>query len=134
MDHRGEDDLVAQDWLGGSSRHVAKWLVLEGEDGDVWSEFIDVEPGYRGRGLGPRLRSYVVLECTNAGIKRMLGLIDATNRNSFRAMGKLGYIPLGRLFFVRILGLALIRHGKIWRLGCWRPGAPLRVSVPTIAE
>jgi GNAT superfamily N-acetyltransferase len=129
-----KEEAVAQDVLGGSSRRVAKWLIIEGEDGDIWSEFIDVVPSYRGRGLGPGLRRHVARECARAGVKRMLGLIDATNRNSYRALGKLGYVPIGRLRYLRILGLAVIRIGKTWRLGGWQAETPLQIPVSATAD
>jgi hypothetical protein len=64
----------------------------------------------------------------------MLGLIDATNRNSYRALGKLGYVPIGRLRYLRILGLAVIRVGKTWGLGVWRGETPLQIPVSAIAD
>ncbi len=60
-------------------------------------------------------------------------MIDATNRNSFRALGKLGYVPIGRVHYARILGLAVIRYGRTWRFGFWHAGAPLKISVRAIA-
>jgi len=124
-----EGRIVAHDFLGGGSRAISDWLVVNGDAGDIWSEFIHVARDFRGQGLGPRLRAHVARHCARAGVSRMLGSIDSPNRNSTRALGKVGYVPVGRIFFVRILGLILVHYGPTWRVGRWTAERPLVVPV-----
>jgi len=121
--------VAAYDCLGGESRAISPWLVVNAEDGGIWSEMIRVARDFRGQGLGPRLRAHVARHCARAGYARMIGFIDTTNRNSISALGKVGFVPIGRIFFVRILGLTVIHHGPTWRLGRWTADRPLEIPV-----
>jgi len=126
--------FLACDWLGGSVRHVSDWFLLEGSEGDVWSSYIAVDKEYRGMGLGPLLKSLVLQECARLGFKRGLGSIATLNRISVRALSKVGYKPIGRVFFLSLLGFSAVRCGSKWRFGTWSRKRPLRVSLGEIAE
>lgn len=121
--------FLGYDWLGLPLKTISPWLFIEGSEGDVWGHFIKIRNDCRGTGLGPRLRRHVAQECARAGYTRMLGTIDGLNRNSQSALSKAGFGPLGTVFFVSLLGLTLVRHGRRWRLGFWSADQPLQISV-----
>jgi GNAT superfamily N-acetyltransferase len=123
------DKIVAYDWQTGLRRYLAPWIRLIGASGDQWGCYLHVAADRRGEGLGPRLRSHVLRASGAAGVHRFLGMAAAPNRNSQRALAKLGYRLAGRLFYIRILGLAIVRHGKKWRRGRWDATQPLEIGV-----
>lgn len=126
--------LLACDWIRHSAQDRIGWIILGKKPDEIWSAGILVDPNERGQGIAAQLRSQVIHECARGGVRRMLGFIDTPNRNSVRALARVGYRPLGILFYVRILGFAVAHCGKQWRFGAWRDGSPLRLSMCDIAD
>ena len=126
--------LVACDWIRHSAQDRVGWIILGKKPGDIWSAGILVDRGERGRGIAAELRAQVIRECARDGVRRMLGFIDTPNRNSVRALARIGYRPLGILFYLRVLGFAAVRCGGRWRFGTWRVSSPLWLSMCDIAD
>lgn len=129
-----DDTLLACDWIRHSAQDRIGWIVLGKKQDEIWSAGILVDPNERGQGIAAELRSQVIRECARDGIRRMLGFIDTPNRNSVRALARVGYRPLGILFYVRFFGLAVVQSGKRLRFGAWREASPLRLSMCDIAD
>lgn len=126
--------LLACDWIRYSAQDRIGWIILGKEPDEIWSAGILVDRRERGQGIAPELRSQVIRECARNGIRRMLGFIDTPNRNSVRALARVGYRPLGILFYLRILGFAVVHSGNRWRFGTWRDRSPLHLSMCDIAD
>lgn len=126
--------LLACDWIRHSAQDRIGWIILGKSSDEIWSAGILVDRTQRGQGIAPQLRAQVIRECARSGVRRMLGFIDTPNRNSVRALDRVGYRPLGILFYVRFLGFAVVHSGKRWRFGVWREGSPLRLSMCDIAD
>ncbi len=126
--------LLACDWIRYSAQDRIGWIILGKETDEIWSAGILVDRRERGQGIAPELRSQVIRECARGGIRRMLGFIDTPNRNSVRALARVGYRPLGILFYLRILGVAVVHSGNRWRFGTWRERSPLRLSPCDITD
>ena len=128
-DYKEVGDTIAVGDVIGLVEVMKSFNEIKADFGGIWSEMIRVARDFRGQGLGPRLRAHVARHCARAGYARMIGFIDTTNRNSTRALGKVGFVPIGRIFFVRIFGLTLIHHGPTWRLGRWTADRPLEIPI-----
>jgi len=125
---------LACDWLSPEAKTASSWLLIDGLPGDLWFDGIKVLAPYRGMGLALRLRRHIALLCARAGKMRLLGAVDDLNRNSFRALNKIGFKPIGRIAYVSLLGFSVIRYGKNWTAGIWSPDAPLRLGVDRMAR
>lgn len=132
--YEGDGKLLACDWIRQSAQDRIGWIILGKKPDDIWSAGILVGRRERGRGIAGELRAHVIRECARDGVQRMLGFIDTPNRNSVRALARVGYRPLGILFYLRILGVAVVRCGGRWRFGTWRQSSPLRLSMRDIAD
>jgi len=128
------NELLACDWVQPSVQDKIGWIVLGKDPNDIWSAGIIVKPNERGKGIAPLLRSHVMRECARGGVRRMLGIIDTPNHNSIRAMKRVGYKPVGTLFYFRVFGFAIVRSGKHWHWGVWRKTSPLRLSPSELAD
>lgn len=126
--------LIACDWIRHSAQCRIGWIILGENSDDMWSAGILVDRTQRGQGIAPQLRAQVIRECARDGVRRMLGFIDTPNRNSVRALDRIGYRPLGILFYIRIFGFGVIRSGKHWRWGIWSERSPVRLSMCDIAD
>lgn len=126
--------LLACDWVRHSAQDRIGWIVLGKEPDEIWSAGILVDRRERGQGIAAELRTQVIRDCARSGIRRMLGFIDTPNRNSVRALARVGYRPLGILFYLRILGVAAVYSGNRLRVGTWRDESPLRLSMTDIAD
>lgn len=128
IEHEGR--LLACYWLDGNDRyHLYDWLVIKSEPKDVWVLWWWVAHGYRRQNLAYQIRTPGVLEYARNGFTRMLGAIDAMNRNALRASQKLGWKPIGRLFILRGLGITFVYLGKSLRIGRWDLGHVLELPM-----
>lgn len=127
-------DLLACDWIRHSAQDRIGWIILGNNPDEIWSAGILVDQTQRGQGIAPQLRAQVIRECAQDGVNRMLGFIDTPNRNSVRALAHVGYRPLGILFYLKILGVAVVHSGERWHWGLWNKRSPLRLSMRDIAE
>lgn len=98
---------------------------------DVWNVFAWVAPELRGQGMHARVRNFAYAEFSRAGHTRSLSTIDALHHNSIRAAAKGQALPVGYIWFVRILGLTLVRFGASVRVGWW--GLGRRLDIPSNA-
>lgn len=126
--------LLACDWIRHSAQDRIGWIILGKNPDEIWSAGILVDRPHRGQGIAPLLRSQVIRECAGGRVSRMLGFIDTPNRNSVRALDRVGYRPLGILFYLRIFSLGIVHSGKRWRWGRWSERSPLRLSMCDIAD
>jgi GNAT superfamily N-acetyltransferase len=126
--------LLACDWIRHSAQDRIGWIILGKNPDEIWSAGILVDRTQRGQGVAPQLRAQVIRECARGGVRRMLGFIDTPNRNSVRALDRVGYRPIGILFYLKIFGFGVIRSGKRWHWGLWSERSPLRLSMCYIAD
>ena len=87
------------------------WVVYPGEssrflglvNGDVEINYSYVLPEFRGENLISHLMSYVIIYCKKNGLKRMFGVVSATNIPQFKQMLKIGFVPVEALthFFLK---------------------------------
>ena len=124
-----DDDVISYFLYPSDSHHQASWVRFEFLPTDIWTIYTWVAPEYRGQGIHAHVRNFAASELEQAGYTRELSTIDALNRNSLRAHTKLGGWFIGRIFFLRILGLTLVRVGRSVRIGWWGPNRPFVVDI-----
>lgn len=105
------------------------WLVHRGRADDDWGGHIWVAPDCRGAGIAGRVRMHVFTRSLRAGVKRRLNLVVASNRSAMRFHEKTGSTRLGSVSFVRLLGLAVVHAGRLWRCGWFTANRPLTIPI-----
>jgi GNAT superfamily N-acetyltransferase len=113
--------VLVHGWYGATMHEQDDWLTFRLKPGDLMGASIWVRPDCRGQGLAPRVIGFVWSEMARAGRVRSVGIINVLNRNSRRAIAKNGSTVVGRLFYIRFLGLTYIRYGVLKKIGFWNP-------------
>lgn len=115
-------------WLDSEVIHTSVWVRLGLSERDIAGVYVWVSPEGRGTGLGPRLNRHVSHEYATAGYARIVSTVDSLNRNSLRADEKVGYRRIGKIRFLRVLGLCGVSCHGMTRLGFWTSRRPLTLS------
>ncbi len=103
------------------------WLLFRFMSHDVYGAGMWVAPDCRGQGIAPQLIAFVWSYYVPAGCRRSLGIINGLNRNSRQACAKAGVTEAGRVFYLRLMGLAYLHYGSINRIGRWCPEKRLEI-------
>jgi ribosomal protein S18 acetylase RimI-like enzyme len=119
--------IVAHARYGTATHEQDDWLLFKVGPHDVYGAGIWVSPDHRGRGIAPQVIPFVWSHFVRAGRGRSLGIINGLNRNSRRACAKAGVTEMGRIFYLRLLGLAYLHHGSLNRIGFWHPRNRLEI-------
>lgn len=130
-----EGKLLGYHWVKPGPWFKLSWLAfLPAASKDIFSLDTRVHRSYRGRGLAGQMRHYAAANTQRQGYRRMYCTVDNDNRNSLRAAEKVGYHPIARLWFVRILGLTMILVDGRRRLGYWSARRPLTIPVASFED
>lgn len=123
-------ELQGYHWVKPGPWFKLAWLAFQpSSPNDIFSLDTRVKWSYRGRDLARQLRWHAAARAKRQGYRRMYCTIDTHNRNSLRAAQKVGYHPIARLRFFRLLGLTLILVDDRRRLGFWTRRRPLIIPV-----
>lgn len=121
-----EGRLVAYQWLAfDPAPHVAGLWVEFGE-GDCYVYKKLVLPGYRGRRIGEALNAYANRIAAQLGARRMVALIDLSNRASWQSSRRSGSRTFGYAGYVRWLERAI----PFCSAGARSGGVQLRAAPP----
>lgn len=105
------------------------WLSLRLPPEDIWSAESWVAPEHRGQRLIVRCQKFANTRFARARYRRYWGMMYVGNTNAFRAHAKRGYHPVGRIFYIRVLGLTFVRAGGFAGLGWWTGKRPFELRV-----
>ena len=121
--------FVAYFWcqLGGVDHY--DWLRYKFSPTDVWNVYAWVAPELRGQGMHARIRNFAYAEFARTGYSHSLATVDVLNRNSIRAAAKNRTLPVGYIWFIRILGFTLVHFDHSVRVGWWGLGRRLELPV-----
>ena len=119
--------IVAYARYGTAPYEQDDWLRFSLMPHDVYGAGMWVAPDYRGKGIAAQLIAFVWSHFVAAGCRRSLGIINVLNRNSRQACAKAGVTEAGRIFYLRLLGMAYLRYGSINRVGRWTPEKRLEI-------
>ena len=113
------DELVGYSWYVFGRFDQSDWLRIIIPPDAVWTSDIWVAVAHRGRGNDARLKAFASKTFEDAGVTKILSIVDVFNRRSLRAHRKIGSRIHGRLYYFRFLGLTLAKAGATARLGRW---------------
>ncbi len=111
--------------LEDGSHNLHDWLRYRLSPREIWVVDVWVAPEHRGQRIHGRIYALTNRTLVQGHYDRELSTVNALNRNSMRATLRAGHRIIGRIFYVRILGLTFVRAGRITRLGFWGPKALL---------
>jgi len=110
--------IVAYYRMSPNQVEFSDWLRINLRNGSVYGGSLWVLPAYRGQDIGPELVRFGLAKMAEEGFQRWVFHVDALNRNSFRATNKVADTStLGRLIFIRVLGVVFIKYGALSRIG-----------------
>lgn len=119
--------LVGYVWCMTGQCTVFGWIrVLL--DGDVYGAAAYVAPEFRGRNLRNESRRFTYPELTALGYSRAVSFIEHFNRSSMRSGRTSDRRYIGRLSYLRILGLVIYRIDSHWGAGFWNQSRPFELS------
>ena len=121
-------------WLFPRTNIFNGWIQLTVAPDEIVGGHIFVAPEFRGERWFREIRRFVFPQLIDEGYERMLGFIAALNRSSLRAGSSAERRNVGRVFYIRILGLIIHRVGGKWGAGFWRERRPLPVSSDDLRE
>jgi GNAT superfamily N-acetyltransferase len=110
------------------------WLRYILQPNKAWSSDARVTPEHRGRGLYGLMHHLAAEDLYREGYTHKLGEVDAANKRMRQAIGKAGYIDMGPLFYVRILGFAFVRAPHFMRIGWWAFGRRCEIPLKLFDE
>ena len=121
--------FVTYFWCQVGGVDLYDWLRYKLSPTDVWNTYAWVAPELRGQGMHARIRNFAYSEFARTGFTRSMAVIDALNRNSIRAAAKVGALPIGHVWFIRILGLTLVQFDHSVRVGWWGMGRRFELPI-----
>lgn len=119
--------LVTYTWYLPGGHTVFGWLRIVG-DRQMYSTASFVAPEFRGRRIHSETRYFAYSALAGLGYTRITGFIENLNRSALRA-GQGGIRRyIGRLSYVRLLGLVIYRLDGKWGAGFWNLTRPYDLS------
>ncbi|NQV22477.1 MAG: hypothetical protein HQ511_13770 [Rhodospirillales bacterium] len=126
-------NVVGYTWVIPDGGDLYDWLRLEVGPKEVWGATAFVIPAYRGKEIGPMMKGFAYRELAGEGYERSLTMIEKLNTLSKHAAAKVPQRVVGKISYVRLLGLTVAKAADQWFLGYW--GSKNRLVIPvTIFE
>jgi hypothetical protein len=119
--------LVGYTWYPTSDWTAFGWIriVLEGE---VYAAAAYIAPEFRGRSLHNETRRFAYPALAALGYTRLVSFAEHLNRSTMRAGRTSNRRYIGRLSYVRLLGLVIFRLDGKWGAGFWNRRRPMELS------
>lgn len=119
--------LIAYTWFLPNPHTVFDWIRVI-PDRDVYIAAAFVAPEFRGRKISFETRKFAYPALAALGYTGIISFVEALNRSSIRTThaGVRRYI--GRLSYVRLLGLVIYRLNGRWGAGFWNRARPYDLS------
>lgn len=105
------------------------WLSVTVPPKCAYGLMLWTQPRFRGRSIGPRLVRFVQTALAREGYRSLIYHIDAMNRISLRANAKLDVGSLGRITYIRFMGLTYLRYRSMRRVGFWNAYRRLELAL-----
>jgi len=127
-DQMGSDKMVGYAWLMTKDWTSQGWMRVKLAPNEVWGGFIFTAPEHRGKRILAGVRQFSYPRLITEGYDKVLVFVSALNRSSLRAGGTPGRKYVGRIFYIRLLGLVIYRIGRKWGAGFWNQQRPYAFS------
>lgn len=128
-----DEAVVGCMWFEWEEVTHGDWLVFGLSSTDVWILDLLVAPESRGRRTAAGMRRFATGEFLMTEATRLVGLVSALNRPSLRAADREKY-DVHPIFYMRLLGLTLMRSPTSWRIGWWSHGRRLQLPLHEILQ
>lgn len=119
--------LVGYTWYLTKSPTVFGWIRVA-LNGEVYGAAGYVAPEFRGRRIQSQARKFAYTALADLGYTRAVSFIEHFNRSSMRAGSNSIRRYIGRLSYVRLLGLVIYRIDARWGAGLWNSKRPFDLS------
>jgi hypothetical protein len=124
-EHDGK--LIACAWPVLNDHTVFGWMrVIVGRK--VHGRAGYVAPEFRGREIHFETRNFMYSALADLGYTGIVSFIEHLNRSALHAGGNTPRRYVGRLFYVRLLGLVVYRLDDKWGAGSWNRTRPFELS------
>ena len=124
-------EIVAYGWVIQDFWDVFGWVRVRLAPGEIYSGGAFVAHAHRGQRLQGELRKFAWSQLAGEGNKRVVTFIEMLNRSSLRSQVKPARRYVGRLWYVRVLGLVIYRINGKWGAGFWNHARPFELSFDT---
>lgn len=121
-------EIVAYAWVIPEFWDVFGWARVRLAPGEIYSAAAYVAPAQRGQRLQGELRKFAWSKLAGEGNTRVVTFVEMLNRSSLRAQVKPARRYVGRLWYVRILGLVIHSIDGHWGAGFWNHNRPFELS------
>lgn len=123
-----DNETVAYAWVIQESWDVFGWAQIRCAPGEIYSAGAYVAVAHRGRRLQGELRKFGWSQLADEGYERAVTFVEMLNRSSLRSQVKPARRYIGRLWYIRILGLVIYSIDGKWGAGFWNKDRPFELS------
>ena len=108
------------------------WLRVLMDKDECCAVFSLVDSACRRQGIARRIGVFARSDFARLGYRRLGALVDALNQPSLQAYNM--DETIGRIFYIRFLGLTFVRIGQFMRIGRWGQDRRLEIHTRLIAS
>lgn len=100
------------------------WMRVSPAPGDIWGGPAYTDPKFRGMRSHKESRMFAYPQLLDEGYKCIIGFVQLTNHSSLRVRASSARRYVGRIFYIRLLGVVLYRIQAKWGIGFWNKSRP----------
>ncbi len=120
--------MVAYAWYLPKEWSIHGWIkVILGQKVYAASAYVATE--YRGRKIAVETQKFAYPALASLGFTGVISFIEHLNQNSLRSIRNTPRTLIGRVFYVRLLGLVVYCLDGRWGVGFWNRRHPLELRV-----
>jgi GNAT superfamily N-acetyltransferase len=123
-----DGETIAYSWLVEDCWEVFEWARVRLAPGEIYASSAYVAPAHRGQRLRGELRKFAWRELAEEGNKRVVTFVEMLKRSSLRSQVKPARRYVGRVWYMRLLGLVIYRIDGKWGAGFWSLARPFERS------
>ncbi len=123
-----DGQVIGWVWFTQANPTYDGWLQFQLADNEYWIYDVFVSPVHRGEEISNQMGDFGRIELAKQGIINMAGVTNTLNHPALRSSEKVRY-KFARFWYVRLLGLSLVRLPRTWRIGWWGLGRSLHVPL-----
>ncbi len=119
--------LVGYSWHTSDNYLAYDWIRIR-LNGQIYVSTAYLAPEFRGRRIHSENRYFAFPALGELGYDRVISLIESLNRSSLHSGRDEPRHYVGRIWYLRLLGLVIYRIDNKWGAGFWHRGRPFDLS------
>jgi len=123
-----DDETAAYSWVIPNQWDIYDWIRVRLAPGEFYAAGTFVAHTFRGQNLQGEIRKFAWSQLAIEGQSRVMTFVERLNRSSLRSQVKPARRYVGRLTYVRLLGLVIYSLDGKWRAGFWNRHRPFEIS------